>query len=57
MTKAQAEEIAKVLKLVVAAVEKPQGPREWNLNVIRRNSDGMIEGVKLVANDNKRLMQ
>lgn len=57
MTKSQAEEIAKVLKLVLAAVEKPQAPREWSLKVVRRNSDGMIEGVNLVANDNKRLLQ
>lgn len=59
LSKSQAEEITKVLKLVLAAVEKPQAtpPREWKLTVVRRNSDGMIEGVRLVANDNKNLLQ
>ena len=62
MNQTQATEIAKVLQTILSVVERiakidSVKPTEWLVKVTARDNMGLIKDVKLVANDNKTLLQ
>ncbi|MFH1230997.1 MAG: hypothetical protein V1709_05815 [Planctomycetota bacterium] len=48
MSQEQAEALLKALQLLVLATDRP---KEWSIEVAKRDRNGMIESVRLIADD------